>query len=1622
MEFVDNTGHIFSLKSYNEKPIGYEYDETPYIFWLDSNTSKLSVNNFYSRSIYCLYLMNNDYDISSLEDDENSPIEISIEIENSNVFSLISSKKINEHILSENYNDLNDYIDLNSLDNDSSKCISKSLSNKDLCVIKTTETIEKNSGSTDFNYLLIPIYPIACAKEEGTWITNIMIHIYDKVKNVHDWCPISIGGEFINEYEELIINGKNVGVSLPKDILKAVYSESLYNDEFNEALYNEKLKEYLINISSIKHECGNFKSAINSLKWFGYGNKLTISKLLKTDNELKNQYLLDYFDISYDIIDTFKNFVSDSLISIKLMLDKELDDSNPINIHNDMIGESKPQIISLLNKYEKVKIGNHNMPIENDDEKYWYWKPYFDFSFNELGIKLACLKQFYKKYFLPIHLYIHSIGLGTRVYANDIKYTAMTGISMSQPIISLNTKECEVKFEQYNDYYFNKQLHYVDDNFNEFTIQNVDTDNHEWYEINDTCVSIPINFISNNQNNGYFNCVLILFNKHISNKPLFERHFSFYQTDQIKYKNFVIYPKKINIKDNLTSNYFQYWINDDFEIKLLVNNRWYDYSFNLKIHNPSIDFGILRYRYYFNDHNYLLSKIDNDTNIHSLIFTNEELHNKTFNSNLYNMSNVLSVNDNLYEILGLLDENKDSINSYIKTIDLSGNSSDDFFNMPSTKFHKEKLYQYFESNYNILSPFTQLRKIDHDNKRISFNSYMHTSKLIDVNNINYDIDFYKILKYHLDHNLSYIDGTLLRDEFYQYIIYNNKEVLIHKDLIGKDIEIPLEYFTSEKIIVCAWQDQLYILSETSEHSDNYFINTVDYPDNEIYVSENDEYALLFDSINLKYKKSEHAYYELLPNIVNGEIVGYIESNLYYIYDKLYNNTDYIYDNYKYEVNLPNLDKYKNSLHMFDIYRLEQNECNILLFHNDIDLYINHLHFKSNKHEVNNEESNKIYISGKLNLNSTIADTRYPDIYGLHIIDNPIVDNGRILNIPTEVENKLEEYGFYVKRDYEKYFDRSIKNTYDLPDLFEFDTKEFTYYQSSKYVPIGSLYFKTIDDFYSNNFYKEELFDNYSDIKIFKEDDKYCFYDLNIKDLNNFEKTYKNICKFKFGFYNENDEKIENVTINDLNKINYSYIKIILFYANVNIVRNRFYLLKDYITKYVNNENNYSFEYINEDKLLITNNEGLSQTVHLIYLGKKYKYTNNNEYDYFLSNQNPAYYWLNVDNNEIVSLPKYFNELERYIYNAEDESLVDIIKKLDAYKEKFINHNLDDKEEARYQYYNYLSKDLTGKIGKYKLSVKQKLNGNATANIYVEIFEDNKLKTYKTNDIFSLSGNEQKVTLYIQLSINDINETIDTWIIPELYEIKEIEHQLEYDPNKYGNDDPILVKYLNKEYYYGNNLGDDLYDLYNDFFKLKFNIYDVTTENNNVNCNLLNSVYEEVDSIKLNTYLDYDFYLMHDDKHWYGLYISEQTCDKINRHNDLQIPNDQRKLYIKDNDNNIKYILNYKNSSKEYLLNRFEFISNNGLNHFSNDSIICCYVHNNDRLPFNPYVSSKWVISPMSLGMTSESKFESNAEMTIISVPKNDNIYQSGYYKATVKYSLDRDIQHQFKNTTTFKIY
>jgi hypothetical protein len=43
MDFIDKTGHIFSLDEYASYPEGYLYNENKYVFWMESNYTDLSV-------------------------------------------------------------------------------------------------------------------------------------------------------------------------------------------------------------------------------------------------------------------------------------------------------------------------------------------------------------------------------------------------------------------------------------------------------------------------------------------------------------------------------------------------------------------------------------------------------------------------------------------------------------------------------------------------------------------------------------------------------------------------------------------------------------------------------------------------------------------------------------------------------------------------------------------------------------------------------------------------------------------------------------------------------------------------------------------------------------------------------------------------------------------------------------------------------------------------------------------------------------------------------------------------------------------------------------------------------------------------------------------------------------------------------------------------------------------------------------------------------------------------------------------------------------------------------------------------------------------------------------------
>ena len=529
MEFLDNTGHIFTLPSYEEKPIGYEYEEQPYIFWIDNESSSfLSINNYYARTINILVdLTKFGLDIHNKIDDY---LDIDIVLD-SKVYKLANPIYLQETVSSNST--MLDIVDI-------SEHCSQHLTNEDLFILKLNEQY--------VSYAIIPLYIVGYVSDPGTWISNILIHVQSKPKEdepiVNEWCPISIGGQFQDDYEELIIHGQNMGVRLPKDILRGVYQASFINDNFNETLYNQKVKEFMINFMNIRGELGNFNAAINGMNWFGYGDKLTISKLLNTDNNIKQQYLHDYFSIHYDLLDSFKTFRNSTYIALRLkinietgkyekqaidmmyeglykrILNIEMDEDELIkqdgNIdaeyENDwkyigeedirtveFAGEGNPILEDLLSKQIKIKVGHKN-------EQYDYITSFFNFSMNELGIKLSCMKYYYEKYFLPIHLKIHSASLTHKVYANDLKMTSVNRVGWTENPICTEDTDYDVIFPADHVHYFKKQTHYVDDNMNEFSYYVDQPDRHFFY-ICDTCVNIPITFTSLGK---YYDCVLLL--------------------------------------------------------------------------------------------------------------------------------------------------------------------------------------------------------------------------------------------------------------------------------------------------------------------------------------------------------------------------------------------------------------------------------------------------------------------------------------------------------------------------------------------------------------------------------------------------------------------------------------------------------------------------------------------------------------------------------------------------------------------------------------------------------------------------------------------------------------------------------------------------------------------------------------------------------------------------------------------------------------------------------------------------------------------------------------------------------------------------------------------------------
>jgi hypothetical protein len=264
----------------------------------------------------------------------------------------------------------------------------------------TTNPVAVNEVPTNTKY--VHIFNVACRAENvNEYICKIVIDKYGYIR---------VGADFYGEYEPAYINLSNMGVELPLSIQKAVYDSNVHEDLTDNILINRKFKELLSNYWDIVANKGSYKSLLNSLEWFEWGNKLKMHEIYRR-NEADNLFFNDknlVASINEQIETTFNNFVKTTYISL----------------YCDIYNETP--------NYDS----EHNPILENI---------VFDWALNDIKLKLSLLAKYLGTYFLPIHISLLHATVESKVFTNTIKIIHNGEINRIDQFADFDYVKCNIK-------------------------------------------------------------------------------------------------------------------------------------------------------------------------------------------------------------------------------------------------------------------------------------------------------------------------------------------------------------------------------------------------------------------------------------------------------------------------------------------------------------------------------------------------------------------------------------------------------------------------------------------------------------------------------------------------------------------------------------------------------------------------------------------------------------------------------------------------------------------------------------------------------------------------------------------------------------------------------------------------------------------------------------------------------------------------------------------------------------------------------------------------------------------------------------------------------------------------
>ena len=224
-----------------------------------------------------------------------------------------------------------------------------------------------------------------------------------------------VGADFYEENEPLYVNLSNNGIEIPNSIQKAIYEVNPHEDKRDNITLNRKWKELLANLWDTVSNKGSYKSLHNTLNWFEWGDMLKLCEVWKRTDE-KDIY---------------------SIRDIKAILGDKYFET--------LSGFSKTTYIAIYCAMQKIKHGE-NQEVMYDSEKNPTLQNIISrWSTRDLSLKLCMLGNFYKTYFMPIHLDLIHCTIEDVVFTNTFKMNVASGQERNDFVYLTHDFDCSVK-------------------------------------------------------------------------------------------------------------------------------------------------------------------------------------------------------------------------------------------------------------------------------------------------------------------------------------------------------------------------------------------------------------------------------------------------------------------------------------------------------------------------------------------------------------------------------------------------------------------------------------------------------------------------------------------------------------------------------------------------------------------------------------------------------------------------------------------------------------------------------------------------------------------------------------------------------------------------------------------------------------------------------------------------------------------------------------------------------------------------------------------------------------------------------------------------------------------------